>query len=106
MTRFARFRAPLEIQSSDKTTGVTTSHLTEETTSHSTKRDKTCAKWLVITQQKTLGKSLVIAIPLGHQKTVTKWLVINKTRRERRGKQAIREADARKNLSAPYLFDI
>jgi hypothetical protein len=37
---------------------------------------KTTAKWLVITQQKTLGKSLVIAIPLSCQKTATKWLVM------------------------------
>src|SRR5665647_2266893 len=46
---------------------------------------RTVAKWLVITQQKTLGKSLVIAIPLlnqpknfwpGTRKTVAKWLVI------------------------------
>src|SRR5450759_2254933 len=61
--------------------------------SHSAKSPKygdisrwlTTAKWLVITQQKTLGKSLVIAmplmkllaIPLGCQRTTTKWLVIS-----------------------------
>src|ERR1039457_7111493 len=47
---------------------------------------KTTTKWLVITQQKTLGKSLVIAmplmkllaIPLGCQRTTTKWLVISR----------------------------
>src|SRR5450759_484240 len=47
---------------------------------------KTTAKWLVITQQKMLGKSLVIAIPLmnllaiplGWQRTPTKWLVISR----------------------------
>src|SRR5450759_1461540 len=47
---------------------------------------KTTAKWLVITQQKTLCKSLVIAIPLmkllaiplGCQRTTTKWLVISR----------------------------
>jgi hypothetical protein len=31
---------------------------------------RTVAKWLVITQQKTLGKSLVIAIRLGYQKAL------------------------------------
>jgi len=30
-----------------------------------------------LTKQKTLGKSLVIAIPLGCQRTTTKWLVIS-----------------------------
>jgi hypothetical protein len=38
----------------------------------------TVAKWLVITQQETLGKSLMkqLAISLSNQKTVAKWLVI------------------------------
>ena len=37
---------------------------------------RTTTKWLVITKQKTLGKSLVIAIRLGCPKTTTKSLVI------------------------------
>jgi hypothetical protein len=37
---------------------------------------RTVAKWLVITQQKTLGKSLVIANRLGEQTTLAKSLVM------------------------------
>jgi hypothetical protein len=46
---------------------------------------RSVAKWLLITQQKTLSKSLLIAnrlvkqlaIPLSNHKTVAKWLLIS-----------------------------
>jgi len=55
---------------------MTTSHLTEETTSQSTKPPKNGGKVAGYNPATTLGKSLVIAIPLSNQKTFAKWLVI------------------------------
>jgi hypothetical protein len=45
----------------------------------------------------------LLAIPLGHQKTVAKWLVISQARRAKRGKQASLVKAARKKIAAQHM---